>query len=59
MWMTLLLALAVLCAIPAANAQGKPAEAKAKYQLVVDKRKTYDDGKIAQEKIRKIEAQGQ
>ena len=38
-------------------AQGKPVEAKAKYQLVVDKRKTYDDGKIAQEKIRKTEAQ--
>ena len=38
-------------------AQGKPAEAKEKYQKALELRKTYDEGKLAQEKISKIEAQ--
>ncbi len=36
-------------------AQGKPEEAKAKYQRVMELRKNYDAYKIAQEKIKRIE----
>ena len=36
-------------------AQGKPEEAKAKYQRVMELRKNYDEYKIAQEKIKRIE----